>query len=67
MPQHPILHQPWLRWPLASMTAIILAIALMISYSTRPTSWFLLHLGLAALICTATLTIPRLQIGRAHV
>ncbi|HSP44119.1 MAG TPA: ElyC/SanA/YdcF family protein [Luteolibacter sp.] len=56
-----LFRKPWLRWPLALMPAIALAILLMIDYSISPLRGFFLHLALGAAAVCAVFIVPKLR------
>lgn len=57
---------PWLRWPLAMLVALALAILLMIDYSSSLPRAFCLHLALGALIVVGVCSVPKLRPLRRH-
>ncbi len=61
------LRKPWLRWPLALAFGVVLAIALMIDYSTSTLRGFFLHLAIGALLVICAVAVPRLRALRPFV
>ncbi|MFZ9935450.1 MAG: SanA/YdcF family protein [Luteolibacter sp.] len=67
MASAPLLHNRWLRWPLAMLAATVLAVLLMIDCSTRPLWGVCLHLALGAGLAGTVWLVPKLRPLRRHV
>ena len=61
MAESPVLRKPWLRWPLALAVGVVLAIALLVDYSTSTLRGFFLHLAISSLIVIGIWAVPRLR------